>query len=89
VFGRRACGEEPRAGPWVVEEGLDALMPVFSEEIMMCYAELGDEERFRVYAEETLQRVIKGAIAGFVVGRLKGGRRIHKGIIQRGGAGST
>ncbi|TFK26330.1 SET domain-containing protein [Coprinopsis marcescibilis] len=46
--------------PLIEKEGLDALLPLFLEEIMRCYAELGDEDQFRVYAERTRQLVAVG-----------------------------
>ncbi|TFK26315.1 SET domain-containing protein [Coprinopsis marcescibilis] len=41
----------------IEKEGLDALLPLFLDEILRCYAELGDEDQFRVYAERTRQLV--------------------------------
>ncbi|KAF6756007.1 hypothetical protein DFP72DRAFT_307035 [Ephemerocybe angulata] len=41
--------------PIIRKEGLHRLLPLFMEDIVRCYAELGDEENFRLWAEETVQ----------------------------------
>ncbi|KAF5340667.1 hypothetical protein D9611_007455 [Ephemerocybe angulata] len=41
--------------PIIRKEGLHRLLPLFMEEIVRCYAELGDKESFKAWAEDTLQ----------------------------------
>ncbi|RXW22477.1 hypothetical protein EST38_g3377 [Candolleomyces aberdarensis] len=41
--------------PVIQREGLDALLPLFMEEILRCYGELGNEAEFKAWTEKTIE----------------------------------
>ncbi|EAU91747.1 hypothetical protein CC1G_04515 [Coprinopsis cinerea okayama7 len=52
--------------PMIIQEGVEAMLPLFFEEILRCYAELGHEDQVKLWAKKTIRitRYSNPALAG-------------------------